>query len=222
MPKKYIISNIYRKPCEVLDEFNVFLEELTSFLIFIKNQNRPSYLCGDYNIDLLKIKMKNHANNYFEELVTNGFFPKITLPTRISERSSSLIDNIFTNDSEEKETAGILLNHLSDHQIIFTYIEKLSYIEKLPKFITIEKNNAASVQSFIREMDALNICDELNQSIDGNPEENYEVFLKLIKDVKDKCLPKKVVKYNKKKHKKSKWMTSALLKSINTKNQLYK
>ena len=32
-------------------------------------------------------------------------------------------------------------------------------------------------------MDALNICDERNQSIDGNPEENYEVFLKLIKDV---------------------------------------
>ena len=71
-------------------------------------------------------------------------------------------------------------------------------------------------------MDALNIYDELNQSIDCNPEENYEVFLKLIKDVKDKCLPKKVVKYNKKKLKKSKWMTSALLKSINTKNQLHK
>ena len=83
--------------------------------------------------------MKNHLNNYFEELVTNGFFPKITLPTRISERSSSLIDNIFTNDSEEKETAGILLNHLSDHQIIFTYIEKLSYIEKLPNLLQLKK-----------------------------------------------------------------------------------
>ena len=71
-------------------------------------------------------------------------------------------------------------------------------------------------------MDDLNIYDKLNQSIDSNPEENYEVFLKLIKDVKDKCLHKKVVKYNKKKHQKSKWMTSALLKSINTKNQLYK
>ena len=67
------------------------------------------------------------------------FFPKITLPKRIDERSSSLIDNIFTNNTEEKKTAGILLNHLSDHQIIFTYIEKLSYIKKLPKFITIEK-----------------------------------------------------------------------------------
>ena len=72
--KKYIISNIYRKPGEVLDEFNVFLEEFTSFLIYIKNQNRPSYLCGDYNIDLLKIRTKNHFNDYFDELVTNGFF----------------------------------------------------------------------------------------------------------------------------------------------------
>ena len=150
------------------------------------------------------------------------FFPKITLPTRISERSCSLIDNILTSDSEEKETAGILLNHLLENQIIFTYIEKISYIEKLPKFITIVTNNATSVQNFIKEMDALNICDELNQSIDGNQEENYEVFLKLIKDVKDKCLPKNVEKYNKKKHKKSKWITSTLLKSINTKNQLHK
>ena len=35
--------------------------------------------------------MKNNFNDYFDELVTNGFFPKITLPTRIGERSSSLI-----------------------------------------------------------------------------------------------------------------------------------
>ena len=165
--------------------------------------------------------MKNHFNDYFDELVTNGFFPKITVPTRMGERSSSLIDNIFPNDTEEKETAGILLNHLSDHQIIFTNIEKLSYIEKVPKFITIETNNVASIQNFICEMKTLNIYDKLNKSIDRKPEENYEAFVKSIKDVKNKCLPKKVVKYNIKKHKKCKWMTSALLKSINTKNQLY-
>ena len=71
-------------------------------------------------------------------------------------------------------------------------------------------------------MQTLNVYDELNKSIDSNPDHNYEVLLKSIKDVKDKCLPKKVVKYNKKKHKKSKWMTFALLKSINIKQQLYK
>ena len=55
--------------------------------------------------------MKNYFNNYFEELVTNVFSPKITLPTRIGKRSSSLTDNIFTNDTKKK-TAVHLLNHL--------------------------------------------------------------------------------------------------------------
>ena len=58
-----------------------FLAEFTSFLTYIKNQNRPSYLCGDYNSNLLKIRMKNDFKDYFDELVTNGFFLKITLPT---------------------------------------------------------------------------------------------------------------------------------------------
>ena len=107
----------------------VFFEEFTSFLIFIKNQNRPLYLCRDYNIDLLKIKIKNHFNNYFEELVTNGFFHKSTLPTRIGERSCSLIDNIFTNDTEEKETAGILL-------IIYQIIRLYSLTCTLKNYLT--------------------------------------------------------------------------------------
>ena len=59
----------------------------------------------------------------------------------------------------------------------------------MPKFITIEKYNAASIQNFISEVKTLNIYDELNTSIDSNPEKNYKVFLKSIKNVKNKCLP---------------------------------
>ena len=52
-------------------------------------------------------------------------------------------------------------------------------------------------------MQTLNVYDELNKSFDSNPEHNYEVLLKSIKDVKDKRLPKKVVKYNTKKNTKN-------------------
>ena len=47
-------------------------------------------------------------------------------------------------------------------------------------------------------MQTLNVYDELNKSIDSNPGHNYKILLKSIKDVKDKCLPKKGVKYNNK------------------------
>ena len=51
---------------------------------------------------------------------------------------------------------------------------------------------------------------------------NYELFSNLVKVAKEKHLPIKRVKYNKRKHKKSKWITTALLNSINIKDRLYK
>ena len=90
----------------------------TQVYILVKNINRSSYICGDYNIDLLKIKTNKHFNEFFDNLITTGFFPNITLPTRFTEQSSTLIDNVFSNNIEERETSGILLNHISDHQLL--------------------------------------------------------------------------------------------------------
>ena len=95
------------------------------------------------SIDLLKVKINRHYCSYFDDVVSNGFFPKITLPTLFSEEdifyflfySSTLIDNIFTNDIDEAGTSGILLNSNSDHQMIFTYVENGSYITEVSKFI---------------------------------------------------------------------------------------
>ena len=57
---------------------------------------------------------------------------------------------------------------------------------------------------------------------EANLEEKYENLAAILKCAKDKHMPKQNVKYNKKKHKKSKWMTQAILNSINMKDVLYK
>ena len=219
--QKYLLCNVYRKPGQLLDDFTLFLEEFTLFVRMVKQLNRSSHICGDYNIDLLKIKTNKHFNDFFDNLITVGFFPKITLPTRFTEQSSTLIDNVFSNNLEERETSGIVLNHISDHQFFFTYIEKLSYIEKVPKFVEIEKTGANSLENFIQELNDMNIYDQLLKPIDSSPHENYDIFMKLIQDAKNLHFPKKTVKFNKKKHKKSKWMTYGILNSINNKNRLY-
>ena len=123
--QKYLLCNVYRKPGQLLDDFTLFLEEFALFVRMVKQLNRSSHICGDYNIDLLKIKTNKHFNDFFDNLISVGFFPKITLPTRFTEQSSTLIDNVFSNNIEEREISGILLNHISDHQFLFTYIEKL-------------------------------------------------------------------------------------------------
>ena len=63
----------------------------------------------------------------------------------------------------------------------------------------------------------MNIYDQLLKPIDSSPHEKYDIVMKLIQDAKNLHFPKKTDKFNKKKHKKSKWMTYGILNSINKK-----
>ena len=181
-------------------------------------------ICGDFNIDLLSVTSNRHVTEYFDNVISSGFFPKITLPTRIQENSNTLIDQIWSNNLEEskKSKSGILINDISDHKMIFTFIENIEFIEKFDKLIKIEQKGEIAIQKFVEELKSMKIFDELNQNINDSPEDNYNKFASLLNHAREKHLPIKLVKYNKKRHKKSCWMTNGILESINTKDKLYK
>ena len=68
----------------------------------------------------------------------------------------------------------------------------------------------------------MNICNSLDANSQSNPNYNYEIFERLLVHVIDKHLPIRKVNYCKNIHKLNKWMTNEILKSINTKDILYK
>ena len=80
-----------------------------------------------------------------------------TCNTLMNWKPTDLVKNVFSNNIEERETSAILLNHISDHQLLFTYIEKLSYIERIPKYIDVEKADAISIAKFVKELNNENI-----------------------------------------------------------------
>ena len=59
---------------------------------------RKFLVSGDFNIDLLKIENDDSIKDFYNSLTLNLFVPHITLPTRITSHSQTLIDNIFSND----------------------------------------------------------------------------------------------------------------------------
>ena len=125
-PEKFIIANIYRPPCEIIETFTTFLTEYDLFLNLLSRMKHATYICADFNIDLLKLYTKQHYNMFFDIIISSGFHPKITLPTRITDRSSTLIDNILTNVYDDNHISGILINKISDHQLIFTCNNRVS------------------------------------------------------------------------------------------------
>ena len=47
--------------------------------------------------------------------MASGFYPLINKPTRITDSSATLIDNIFTNVHNTETKSGIWITDISDH-----------------------------------------------------------------------------------------------------------
>ena len=73
------------------------MEEFNDTLVEFYANNQNTYLCGDYNIDLLKINSMPTNEDYFDNILSSGYLPTITLPTRLSN-NSLLIDNVLTTN----------------------------------------------------------------------------------------------------------------------------
>ena len=111
------------------------------------------------------MKDNQHYCEYFDEIISHGLFSKITLATRICKTTSTLIDNIFTNNIDVPDSSGILLIRCLT---IRWLVENLSYVRDVPKFIDIECtcNDPRSMQAFIAEFEDINIYDKLEQQLE--------------------------------------------------------
>ena len=106
--------------------------------------------------------------------------------------------------------------------MLFTVYPNNSLKQKIDKFIEIEKSDQLSIDNFIDELASLNIFDKLDKGPNIDPNNNYELFAQLIKYAREKHIPRIKVRYQKKKHKRSKWLTNGILNSINTKDRFFK
>ena len=101
-------------------------------------------------------------------------------------------------------------------------IKTKSYLVKVNKFIEVETRDERSMNNFVNELKEANIYDQLDKQLTGDTNANYELFNSLLNTAREKHLPKKRIKYQKKLHKKSIWITNGILNSINKKDKLYK
>ena len=206
--------------------FHASTSHLTDFIDYFTqklstlNTSETTFACGDFNISLLSLNNNEHHNAYLEGILSSGFLPTITLPTRLSNKST-LIDNIFVIKQEKLNFAGILNNVISDHQAIVNDLNVVLPPQRTV-YVTIFSNSEHSIQRFKNDFECKNIYERLNKDLNADPNENYAMLEAAITESMNAHLEKKIVKFNRKKHKKDPWMTYGILKSVNHKNKLYK
>ena len=81
----------------------------------LAKENKPSIISGDFNLNLIKYTQNRGVNQFLENTLSNIFIPHITLSIRVTEKSATLIENIFTNNYEHICLSGNLTTYISDH-----------------------------------------------------------------------------------------------------------
>ena len=220
--QKYIVGNVYRLPLYGVDDVTLFTHEYTNLLNLLRARSNFVYICGDYNIDILKMCSNNAYNTFYENVISCGFAPKITFPTRICDTASTLIDNVYTNVLDKSHISGILIRPISDHQMYFCVMnENFRKPVTQSNHIEVEIFNEESISNFQNKIAKLEIHNELNKNPNKDPNYNYEILSTLLQNAKSKHIPKRISKFNKRRHKKQKWMTDELLAQIVIKNEMY-
>ena len=225
LESKLFIGNIYRPPRHNNNNATIenFLNEITPVISNIAKNNCNIVISGDFNIDLLQINERVKYQKYFDAFVTNSLFPLITLPTRESKHSSTLIDQIFCKlkNFSDLDSSGILKSNLSDHYPCFAILDICKKNKHKPKFITINNKNEQSLQLFCTEVSISLNKWQINNDLMTNPNENYNIFEKIILEAKAKHLSPKTVRFKKYKHKISPWINSEILRLIKERDDLH-
>ena len=133
--KKYdveiLIAIIYRTLSSNLTEKSQHFENLCQNLGSCK---KPCMLMGDFNHNLLELGNNMNAE-FLTTMLSFSFFPSINIPTRITERTATLIDNILISEDicDRLKSSNVLIAPGSDHLLAFvSFVQRFIIISKRP------------------------------------------------------------------------------------------
>jgi hypothetical protein len=211
LPKQsnLIVGSIYKHPSLLISEFDQHY--LSPLLDKISKENKTIILLGDFNINLLNTISDENISNFLDSLGNHLILPQITLPTRVTPSSKTLIDNIFTSPIKFEKVSGNLTTGISDH---------------LPQFLLIKKSfKSSSQESFSRDWKNFDqehflldfMSTDWHQILDvtrGNPDLSFDSFFDKLSGLLDTHVPSRKLTRKQAKFKQKPWVTSAIKKSM--------
>ena len=94
-------------------------------------KKKQCFLIGDFNIYILTSTPNQYVNKFTDLLTYFACTPLTLNPTRITQGSATLVDNIFTNNISNVLRTGILVNYVSDHLSVFAIVNHEKRIHSL-------------------------------------------------------------------------------------------
>ena len=168
-----IIGVIYRHSST--NNIKQFLYQMKKNLELL---NSKTYLIGGFNINIDQSKcLSKIAVGYINMLNSNGLFHLVTLPTRITNTSFTVIDHIITNDNKYSIFPGIVKTDISDHYPVFCSIDVISSLRFNSRI-----NFRRDLKNFDKDLFSEELHHTLQNRFQSKREINSNNFNKLFTD----------------------------------------
>ncbi|KAL5260067.1 hypothetical protein ACHWQZ_G010252 [Mnemiopsis leidyi] len=203
------VGVIYRPPSGNSDIALTELDELMKTL-----PKSGVHIMGDFNINLLNRNNKL-VDEFENKVLGTGFFPLISVATHEKpECKPSCIDNILSNDLENTLKSGTLRLGVSHHHAVFHINTNFNNQTKhsQAKFTQYYDYCKTNVESFLIS---------INEKLQSYPPDNFSNFCSTFHNELDKAFKLERPKCSKRTPLNNPWITFGLIKSINTKDELY-
>ena len=96
---------------------------------------------GDFSINLLSYKHYTETNDFITSMLSHYRLPYILHPTRVTDHSSTVIDNIFFNVTEYETIGGNIINKTADHFSQFLLLKRININHKNTNFYQYNYSN---------------------------------------------------------------------------------
>ena len=197
------------------------MQKIIEIQSIIKEENKTAYLMGDFNIDLLKVNLNAKTNEFVNYVISQGFLPKITRPTRITPHSATLIDHIYSNDNRptsQNDISGIIITDVADHFGTFHIVSKCKQtpVQTYSQIRQMKTENISKFDNILANADYSSIL------LADSPNDAYHSFMELYTNAFNQAYPVKSIKTPKKYSKREPWVTNGILTSSLTKSKFLK
>ena len=211
--KNVICNCTYRHPNADLDEFITYMNQCIDQ---VNKEKKDCYISGDFNIDLIKTDSNVKYNEFICMMAAQGFLPHILQPSRITEHSSTLIDNIYGNCINHDSTSGNILLQFADHLCQFLTLNKPPDKSKPKKAVRRDysnfNENAFLEDVSIQNWNALNLLGTDNK---------FNDFIWRLEACVDRHAPLKKLSTTQRKRNDNPWINNHIIRLISRKNDLF-
>ena len=108
----------------------------------------------DQNLDLLKSNSHTDTNEFLNINLQQSLAPMCLIPSRITEFTSTLIDNIFTSFNPLNSVSYVLLSDISDHFPVILFAGKSNKTNTTEKYkkVTTRPLHESSINAIITDL----------------------------------------------------------------------